>query len=231
MGNRADSGNESGRLDVPNRRDGEQDLPLAAIGHDSADLCLQEGQVFLNQPQFFEKEGLFEEESLQPVNIFGAYRLAGKLLELEELCIRGKVSRSECSQSREAGRSKCRGSGKLLSKGECGGQIWVAEYLGEFRKELVADRSQFVFQLRPVMTEFVAMLDEAFQLSGCLRWRNGLSNELHVVGHLNAQFKLRLERVCQVKCITLVRFHHPFRPLLNMDAVDGDIHLQEILLA
>ena len=107
IGNSADSGNDSGCLDVPNRRNGEQDLSLAAIGHDSAYLCLQEAQVFLNKPQFFEKEGLFEEESLQPVNIFGAYRLAGKLLEFEKVCVRGKVSRSERSQSREAGRGKC----------------------------------------------------------------------------------------------------------------------------
>ena|SRR6266496_3567624 len=52
IGNITDSGNEGGRLDVPNRRDGEEDLPLTAIGHDSADLCLQEGQVVICRISF-----------------------------------------------------------------------------------------------------------------------------------------------------------------------------------
>ena len=50
IGNIANGSNDGGRLDEPNRRNGEQNLSLTRGGHKSGDLGMQEFQGVLNQP-------------------------------------------------------------------------------------------------------------------------------------------------------------------------------------
>jgi len=74
------------------------------------------------------------------------------------------------------------------------------------------------------------MLHEASQLRGGWDWWHCPSNQLHFVGDLGTQFQLRVEPVGQAKSIALVGLDHPFGALLHLDAVDGHIQVQQILV-
>jgi hypothetical protein len=106
----------------------------------------------------------------------------------------------------------------------------VAKNLGQLRKDLIANRGSVISQLRRLMREFVAMLHEATQLRCRWRWRCSPSDQLHFIGHLGTQLQLRGEPIGQAEGIPLVGLEHPFGPLLHMDALDGNIQLQQILL-
>ena len=74
------------------------------------------------------------------------------------------------------------------------------------------------------------MLDQSFELRGCLRWRESTSYQLHFVLDLGTQVELGVEPVRQAERIPFISLHHPFGSFLHVDAVDGDIQIQQILL-
>lgn len=108
-------------------------------------------------------------------------------------------------------------------------QIRIEEQAGEFRKELIADRGEFVFALRALDHQLRMMLNHSAQLRCGLSGRSKSANRLEGIIHLDAFLQLIVELVGQAQSITLIRFEESLPPLLNMDNVHGNIQILQVL--
>lgn len=102
-------------------------------------------------------------------------------------------------------------------------KIRVFEHLGQFWKELVAERSELIFALGTLLHQFVAVANEASELFGGFCWGKRSAYQLQLIGHLRPEFQLTVEGISQAQGIPLIRFEHAFGSFLHMDDVDREI--------
>src|SRR6266700_3136053 len=114
--------------------------------------------MLLDKPEFLRQQFLFEQETTLPIHVFGSNTLRSKLLQPHELLTRRTTKLSRFIERAETCRGYSMRGGKFLT--ECKGyrQIGVTKDIGKFRKEFIANSSQFVSPLVAFVTEFIAVL-------------------------------------------------------------------------